>query len=174
MTALSTSRQRSGAGSGLMSSGSPPPSLERVLREDRLLEYFIRFLKKTRSFENVFFWSVSAMCRLLCVEPSFDRCCRDKMGICRLDVESFRALERREDVLQQASSIYNKYIVDGSQLEVNIDSELKLGIAHEINSMRSRVNTTGSHKFVISSLMFLNRKRSIAPCSTMRKSKSSS
>lgn len=50
----------------------------------------------------------------------------------RLDVERFRRLERKDDLLFQANSIYNKYIVDGAQLEVNIDSEDKQAVGEAL------------------------------------------
>jgi len=81
------------------------PTLEVVISTDRLLDHYIRFLKKNRAVENIFFW---------------------------LDVERFRRLERKDDLLFQANSIYNKYIVDGAQLEVNIDSEDKQAVGEAL------------------------------------------
>jgi hypothetical protein len=79
-----------------------PPTLEEVLRQDYSINYFIRFVKKEYSVENVFFW---------------------------LDVEVFKRLERKDDIVLQARNIYNKYINTESQLPINLDVEEKREIA---------------------------------------------
>lgn len=92
-----------------------PLTLEELLSDEVTTQSFIEFLVNDYSVENILFY---------------------------LDVEAFKRLKRKQDILIQANNIYNKYLITDAELEIaSIDTDerkkLTKALANKTNKVKN-------------------------------------
>ena len=90
-----------------------PSTIEELLGEELGLHSFIDFLVNDYSVENILFY---------------------------LDVEAFKRLKRKQDILSQANNIYNKYLTTEAELELaSIDAEERKKLTYILANKTGKV-----------------------------------
>lgn len=87
--------------------------MEELLNDEASIHSFIEFLVNEQSVENILFY---------------------------LDVEAFKRLKRKQDIIIQANNIYNKYLITEAELEVTaIDAEERKKLTYILASKTGKV-----------------------------------